>query len=147
MVPGDRVAIALPPPSLQHAVELTPVIAVEKTTKRGAYTVLLEDGGSPVVDGVLVSTASVVNLPGAQDIAGKEANLAVFLLPLTINFTDALDFDLDIVFNAFLAPFISSWNGSASLLDDIGGKQSSQELENYKIHATLFPHPVRLWYV
>jgi hypothetical protein len=53
--------------------------------------------------------------------------------------------DLDIVMTSFLAPFIATWNGTGSLLDDLGGFTSATHTNSFKIHRDVFQHPGLLW--
>jgi len=53
--------------------------------------------------------------------------------------------DLDIIMTSFLAPFIATWNGTGSLLDDIGGLSSAAHTADFKVHRDIFQHPGVLW--
>jgi hypothetical protein len=58
---------------------------------------------------------------------------------------EALDVDLEILMTSFLVPFISSWNGTGSLLQDLGVVASAHDLEDYKVHRDIFPQPAIIW--
>eukprot|EP00045_Choanoeca_perplexa_P018101 m.277868 g.277868 ORF g.277868 m.277868 type:complete len:2891 (+) comp17714_c0_seq2:39-8711(+) len=108
--------------------QLVTVESVEAGPAVGAYVVLLEDGGSPIVEDALMSMSSMVKLPGPVDETAYGVGV-----------------DLDIVMTSFLAPFIATWNGTGSLLDDVGGFVSATHTNNFKIHRDVFQHPGLLW--
>jgi len=55
--------------------------------------------------------------------------------------------DFEIFMTSFLVPFISSWNGTASLLQDLGVAASAHDLDDYKVHRDVFPQAVMIWCV
>jgi hypothetical protein len=66
---GDSIAVY--DGSNTSSLALVPIESVRYGDGEGAYVVLLEGGGSPIVEGALMSMSSVVAFPGFAEAASK----------------------------------------------------------------------------
>eukprot|EP00730_Choanoeca_flexa_P014176 TRINITY_DN6104_c0_g1_i1.p1 TRINITY_DN6104_c0_g1~~TRINITY_DN6104_c0_g1_i1.p1 ORF type:complete len:695 (+),score=100.64 TRINITY_DN6104_c0_g1_i1:387-2471(+) len=115
---------------VKDSLQLVMIESVTRGPARGSYVALLEDGASPIVDGVLVSMAALATVPG----------------PVR-RIIDDVPFDMDVLFMSLFAPIYRSWNGTATILAARGATASTAlQYTGFKAQRDVYPEPIHWWH-